>query len=188
MRLFVAIAIPDEVRAAISNLVSKLRPSCPKARWVRVEGLHITLKFIGETPDAKVSECKSALATVPPHPPIEIHCRGVGFFPNARRPGVFWARVEAGPELARLAASVEDALRSLGIARETRAFSPHLTLARFDPPRPVDALHAAAEECGPLEFGSIAASEFHLYQSVLKQGGAEYTQLATFPLTGSKRE
>jgi RNA 2',3'-cyclic 3'-phosphodiesterase len=188
MRLFVAIDIPGDVRAAISALVSKLRSACPKARWARIEGLHVTLKFIGETPDAKFSEIKSALALAAPRPSIAIHFRGVGFFPNARRPRVFWAGVEAGPELAALAAAVEDVLQPLGIPRETRAFSPHLTLARFDPPRPVEELHAAIEKLGPLEFGSVIAGEFYVYQSVLKRGGSEYTRLANFPLSEGEDE
>ena len=188
MRLFVAIDIPDDVRASLSALVSKLRAACPKARWARIEGLHVTLKFIGEIPDGKVSEIQSALALVAPRPPIPIHFQGAGFFPNARRPRVFWAGVEAGPELAALASAVEDVLHPLGIARETRAFSPHLTLARFDPPRPVEELHAAIEKLRPLEFGSATAGEFYLYQSVLKRGGSEYTRLANFPFSGGKRD
>ena len=76
----------------------------------------------------------------------------------------------------------------IALARETRAFSPHLTLARFDPPRPVEELHAAIEKLGPLEFGSATAGEFYLYQSVLKRGGSEYTRLANFPFSGGKRD
>jgi 2'-5' RNA ligase len=185
MRLFVAMDIPEDVRAAISAIVARLRPACPKARWVRIEGLHVTLKFIGETSDAKVLEIKSALASVPSRPPIALIFRGLGFFPNARRPRVLWAGVEAGPEISELAAAVDAALHPLGFAREDRAFAPHLTLARFDEPRGLDALRAAVDTPGAFEFGGTTASEFHLYQSELKRGGAEYTRLATFPLRGS---
>ena len=188
MRLFVATDIPEEVRSAISAAVAKLRPSAPKARWVRIEGLHVTLKFIGEMPSEKLGATRSALSSVPARTPINIRFRGVGFFPSPRRPRVFWAGVEAGPELSELAAAVEAALHPLGIAREERAFSPHLTLARFDPPNPQNALHAAIEKSSPLEFGATTATDFHLYQSVLKPGGAEYTRLATFPFRGSKPE
>jgi 2'-5' RNA ligase len=188
MRLFVAMDIPEGVRAAISAIVAKLRPTCPDVRWVRIEGLHVTLKFIGETPDARVPEIRSALASIVPQPPIAIHFRGLGFFPNPRRPRVFWAGVEAGPDLAAVAAAVDEALQPLGIAREDRAFAPHLTLARFDPPRSQDALGSTTEKLGPVEFGGVTANEFHLYQSVLKRGGAEYTRLATFPLCGSEKE
>jgi RNA 2',3'-cyclic 3'-phosphodiesterase len=188
MRLFVAMDIPEGVRAAISAIVAKLRPTCPDARWVRIAGLHVTLKFIGETPDARVPGIRSALASIAPSSPIAIHFRGLGFFPNAKRPRVFWGGVQAGPDLAALATAVESALDSLGIAREDRAFAPHLTLARFDPPRSQDTLQSAIEKFGPAEFGGVMANEFHLYQSVLKRGGAEYTRVATFPLRGSEKE
>jgi 2'-5' RNA ligase len=188
MRLFVAMDIPEGVRAAISAIVANLHPTCPGARWVRIEGLHVTLKFIGETPDARAPEIRSALASIAPRSPIAIRFRGLGFFPNAKRPRVFWAGAEAGDDLAKLAAAVESCLDPLGIAREDRAFTPHLTLARFDPPRSQDALQSAIEKCGSLEFGGVTANEFHLYQSVLKRGGAEYTRLATFPLRGSEKE
>lgn len=188
MRLFVAMDIPEDVRSAISAIVAKLRPICPNARWVRIEGVHVTLKFIGETPDARVPEIRSALASIAPRSSIAIHFRGLGFFPNAKRPRVFWAGVEAEDDLANLAAAVESCLYPLGIAREDRAFAPHLTLARFDPPLSQDTLHSAVEKLGPVEFGDVTANEFHLYQSVLKRGGAEYTRLATFPLRGSAQE
>jgi len=185
MRLFVAMDIPEGVRSMLAALIARLRPSHRDARWVRIEGLHVTLKFIGETPSEKVNEIKNALASIPPSPPIQINFRGLGFFPNDRRPRVLWAGIAAGPELSALASSVDTALASLGFPREERAFSPHLTLARFDTPRGLDALHAAIEKAGPFEFGSATAKEFHLYQSVLKPGGAEYTRLATFSFAGT---
>jgi 2'-5' RNA ligase len=188
MRLFVALDIPDHVRASLAALVLKLRAACPNARWARIEGLHVTLKFIGETSAEKAEAIKSALAAVPSRSPTSIIFRGLGFFPNGRRPRVLWAGVEDGSELGALAAAVEAALDPLGIPREDREFSPHLTLARFDTPRGLEALHAVVEKSSPVEFGATTAQVFHLYQSVLKPGGAEYTRLATFSFAGSKPE
>jgi 2'-5' RNA ligase len=185
MRLFVAMDIPDDIRSALAGLSSKLRAACRDARWARTEGLHVTLKFIGETPAEKMEGLKTALASIPPRAPISLKFRGVGFFPNERRPRVLWAGVEASPELAALAAAVEGALDPMEIPREERKFSPHLTLARFDGSRGLEALHAAIEKAGPFEFGSATSKEFHLYQSVLKRGGAEYTRLATFPFAAT---
>src|ERR1700688_3384761 len=186
MRLFVALDIPEDVRSALAALTARLRPACRNARWVRIEGLHVTLKFIGETPAEKVDAIKAALASIPSRAPIPINFRGLGFFPNERRPRVLWAGIEASAELAALAAAVKTALDPLGIPREERAFSPHLTLARFDAPRALDALHAVVEKASLLEFGGATAKEFHLYQSILKPGGAEYTRLATFSFAGRK--
>jgi RNA 2',3'-cyclic 3'-phosphodiesterase len=185
MRLFVALDIPEDVRSSLAALVSHLHPSCRSARWARIEGLHVTLKFIGEASPEKTAEINTALASIPSRAPIPLSFRGLGFFPNERRPRVLWAGIEAGPDLAALAAAVETALAGLGIARDERAFSPHLTLARFDTPRGLDALHAAILKAVHLEFGVSTAREFHLYQSVLKPGGAEYTRLATFSFAGT---
>jgi 2'-5' RNA ligase len=188
MRLFVALDIPESVRAALAALLPRLRAACPNARWVRIEGLHVTLKFIGEVSPEKVGPITAAVAALPSRPAIPMIFRGLGFFPNARRPRVLWAGIEADSKLAALAAVVESALNPLGIAREERAFSPHLTLARFDTPRGLETLHAAIEKSPLLDLGNTTAREFHLYQSVLKPGGAEYTRLATFSFAGGKSE
>jgi 2'-5' RNA ligase len=192
VRVFVALDIPEEVRAVIGKLIARLRPACRAARWVQIEGVHLTLKFIGEVQPEKIEPIKSSLGRIRCPDTIELKFRNVGFFPNARRPHVFWAAIEAGPELGALAAAVETSLEPLGIAKEQRAFSPHLTLARLEPHRgtgsvfALDALTKAISGAGPLEFGAGIANEFHLYQSILKSGGAEYTRLATFRFTGDE--
>ena len=182
MRLFVAIDVPEDVRSAIGSPVAQLRGTCQNARWARVEGLHVTLKFIGKIPAEKTEIIETALTSVPCRASISLRFRGLGFFPNERRPRVLWAGVQGGQELAELAAAVDASLHPFGIPREERAYTPHLTLARFDSPQGLDALRAAVRKTGPLEFGGGATKEFHLYQSVLKRGGAEYTRLATFSL------
>jgi 2'-5' RNA ligase len=180
IRLFVAMDIPEDVRRSVAALAAKLHPLCKQARWVRIEDAHLTLKFIGEVLPEQAERIKAALMAVHISAPVEIRFRNVGFFPNERRPHVLWAGIEAGPELSALAAAVESVLEPLGIAREQREFSPHLTMARFSAPENLTALRAAIAAAGNLEFGRCAAGEFHLYQSVLKPGGAEYTRLATF--------
>jgi 2'-5' RNA ligase len=185
MRLFVALDIPDDVRSSLTALAAKLRPACRNARWVRIEGLHVTLKFIGETPAEKSEMVKTALASIPSRAPIPIDFRGLGFFPNDRRPRVLWAGINAGAELAEIASAVEMSLAPLGIPRDERTFSPHLTLARLDTPRVLEALQDAVKKAGQIRFGATTATEFHLYESVLKPGGAEYTRLATFSFEGT---
>ena len=183
MRIFVALDVPETVRISIAGFIAKLRPSCAVARLARLEGLHVTLKFIGEVPPEKIAAITASLAQIPFHNPIEIKFRSVGFFPNQKRPLVFWAGIEAGQELDALAEAVNSSLEPIGIAREQKTFTPHLTLARFKPWRgtpDLDALQKAIAAAAPLEFGSAVAKEFHLYQSILKPGGAEYTRLATF--------
>jgi 2'-5' RNA ligase len=183
VRLFIALDIPESVRESLEKLSRGLRDTCPAARWARIEGAHVTLKFIGETPGDRVGPIRAALASVRAAGAIELRFAGLGFFPSVQRPRVFWAGIEGGPTLGALARSIEERLESLGIPRETRDFHPHLTLARFDSPKDLDALRAAVENLGAPEFGSTRATEFHLYRSVLKRGGAEYTRLATFRIS-----
>jgi 2'-5' RNA ligase len=180
VRLFVAIDIPDAVRAALSSLVATLRPACGNARWTHIENAHATLKFIGEVPVERAEPVRAALMPIRSSASVDMIFRGVDFFPDAARPRVLWAGIESGPALGALASAVETALEPLGIPRERREFSPHLTLARFEKGGSLESLHQAIAAAGPLEFGRGAAREFHLYQSVLKRGGAEYTRLATY--------
>ena len=183
MRVFVALDVPEAVRTALSELSSRLKEICPSARWVRLEGVHITLKFIGELSAEKFEQVRQSLAELPELAPIPVRFAGLGFFPSARRPRVFWAGVEAGPQLAALAAAIEMRLAPLGIPPEQRSFQPHLTLARFESPNRTQALTAAVEALGAPEFGTDVFREFHLYQSVLKRSGAEYTRLMTYPFS-----
>ena len=184
MRLFVALDIPEIVRESLAKLARQLRDTCPGARWVRIEGAHVTLKFIEETPPDRAELIRSALRHMPASGPIELHFAGLGFFPDLRRPRVFWAGIEAGASLRALAASIETRLEPLGIPREPRDFHPHITLARFDSPKGLEPLRAAVEKLGVPEFGRILARELYLYRSVLKRGGAEYTRLASYQISG----
>jgi 2'-5' RNA ligase len=180
MRLFVALDIPEDVCASLATLAAKLKSVCGSARWMSLQNAHVTLKFIGEVPAEKTGAIKAALRTVPFPAALNIIFRGVGFFPNERHPSVLWAGIEGGPRLQDLAKAIETSLEPLGIARDRREFSPHLTLARFNSPEKLAGLRAAIAAAGPLDFGQAIANEYHLYQSVLKRGGAEYTRLATF--------
>jgi RNA 2',3'-cyclic 3'-phosphodiesterase len=181
VRIFAALDVPEVVRATLAELADGLKKTCHSARWTHLQGVHITLKFIGEVPSDKVEAIRVALGDLPGFAPIKLRFAGLGFFPSVRRPRVFWAGVEGGSQLAGLAAAIEAKLEPLGIAPEERDFHPHLTLARFESPQGAQALAAAVEALGTPEFGCEVCSEFHLYQSVLKRSGAEYTRLVTYP-------
>jgi 2'-5' RNA ligase len=181
MRLFVALDIPDAVRRALRELMARLRPEGAGARWVRPEGMHVTLKFLGETDDAKLDSIRAALSSVHSGQAVESDFRGLGFFPDEFHPRVVWCGIEASPNLPLLAADVDRALQPPGFPAESRPFTPHLTLARFNSHKGLDTLVRAANNLKSYYFGSARSSEFHLYQSVLKPSGAEYTRLATFP-------
>src|SRR5437667_7250043 len=147
MRLFVALEIPSAVRENLANLLQSLRAVSPQSKWVRPENLHVTLKFIGEAPEAKLAGIRVALAGVRSEQPVTLEFRGLGFFPNEKHPRVFWAGIEASANLKTLAADIESALEKLR-PRENREFSPHLTLARFERPKLPGALRKAIAENG----------------------------------------
>lgn len=181
MRLFTAIDLSEEVRRNLERLLERLRPAA-RLRWSRPENLHITTKFIGEWPEGRLEELKRALAAIPPPGPVTVAVRGLGWFPNARAPRVFWAGIEAGPGLAELARQTELCTSRLGVPEEGRPYSPHLTLARVPPGTPLAALEKAIAGLPQTDFGVFTAVRFHLYLSELSPGGSRYTRLADFPL------
>lgn len=185
MRLFVAMDLSEEVRAALTQFCEKLRGDFPSARWVRTEGIHVTLKFIDEMNEDRVAAIESALAAVKSSGPVEMKFRSTGFFPDARRPRVFWVGIEGSPNLEEIAALVETQLEPLGIARESREFKPHLTLARIQDARGIEQLHDAVRRHGSIEFGSVRTNEMHLYQSQLGRGGSKYIRLKTFTFSAA---
>jgi len=192
MRLFVALDIDPSIRARIAQFMDGVRGFAPDARWVSAESLHLTLKFIGEWPTECLDELKAALIAVHGQP-AEVTFSGTGFFPAPKSARVFWIGIEAGPELAALAGAIDTATSSLGIDKERRAFTPHLTLARTGSGRPQrvssDRAHSSfrglQEKLAAMPapaFGTMTAREFFLYESKLSPKGAVYAKLARFSL------
>lgn len=188
MRLFVALEIPAAVRDNLAALITELRDLSAKVadkrpRWVRQENLHVTLKFIGEVSPAKLEGIRGALSVIRSEAPVEIRFSGLGFFPNEQHPRVLWAGLDASANLPSLAGDIDSALETQGVARERRAFAPHSTLARIEPPGLHEKLREGIQKNKAREFGSFQAREFHLIESTLKPSGAEYTTLASYPFT-----
>jgi 2'-5' RNA ligase len=179
MRIFIALDIPAQVRERLDEYMERSRSYAPEARWARVESLHVTLKFVGEVSEELVERMKPALSQVKAAP-FAVKFEGIGFFPNAKSPRVFWAGVDGGEALSRLASVVDAALEKLGITREEEAYHPHLTLARASahPLRELTPLATAA----PPRFGTMMAREFFMYRSQPQRGGSKYTKLERFQL------
>jgi RNA 2',3'-cyclic 3'-phosphodiesterase len=180
VRLFVALEVPLEVRESLASLIRELRALAPRAKWVRPENLHVTLKFIGNVEPAKSDEIRTTLATVRAGQPVDVRFRGLGFFPSEKRPRVLWAGVEASANLAELAGAIDERTAALGIEPERRAFAPHLTLARFERPGVSRELQSAITAHASRNFGTLRTSTFQLIESKLKPSGAEYTTLQWF--------
>lgn len=179
LRLFTAIALPADLRDRLAGLAAGF----PGGRRVAAENLHLTLAFIGQVPPARLADIDEALAEIRAAP-FELTLDGVGHFGTARKVRVLWAGVEANPALAALQARVCTALRSLRLDIEARAYSPHVTLARFRAPPPPKRLGPWLAANGLFRAGPVRVDSFALYSSVLTAAGAHYRVEAAYPLDG----
>lgn len=180
MRVFIAVELPNEIRKQLKELQRHLRPLTNSARWVAPESIHITLKFIGEVPDKRVEQIDGALAGLT-WKPFTVSVHGVGFFPGARSPRVFWAGMDA-PTMQGLTEELDARMERLGFEKEKRAFRPHITLARAKDSRIDSSLVAASAKYAEHEFGSFTADRIYLIQSTLKPAGAVYSKVKEYPL------
>ena len=180
MRLFVALAIPAEVREKLALLIRDLKSVDSHPKWINPDNLHVTLKFIGEVAPERVIEISDALAVVRTQQQLIAEFHGIGFFPDARRPSVVWVGIQPSDILSTLAAEVNRVLAIVAVPQEETAFVPHLTIARFKETRLSAGLRDEIEKRKSRAFGMLAANEFHLIESKLKSSGAEYTTLRSF--------
>jgi 2'-5' RNA ligase len=192
MRLFVALDLEDEIRQRIAMYVQGLTGFAPDTRWAKVPSLHVTLKFIGEHPEAGLARLQDTLAKIEAKP-FSLAFRGYGFFPTTSAARVFWLGIEASAELPNLATQVDTALAALSIPREEHIFTPHLTLARSGSGAPrlgreeksssrFERLQKQLSAMAPPDFGTMTAREFFLFRSELSPKGSRYTKLASFAL------
>lgn len=184
LRLFVAIPLEEEVRTALHAAAAPLRDAAPGLRWTPAGRLHLTVKFLGDTPQDRVGPLEGALRDVArAHAAVPLVIRGAGAFPTLRRPRVVWAGVDPAPRLELLQHDVESAFAALGIPVEGRAFRPHVTLARAGAPIALETARALARAVRRFDFGFEGdASSLDLMQSSLTTGGARYVRIATATL------
>ncbi len=203
MRLFVALAVPAAVRAAVGERERAERRGLPAARWVHADNLHLTLVFLGETPPERVSDLEEELGgAFAAHPPLTLRLAGAGCFPppptGGRRPRparVAWVGIEVAEGNERLLALQRDveaaARRVVELPDEGRPYSPHLTLARPRAPWRGEAVERFAAAFGPplgepfrVDAGRLVASELGRGPG----GGALYRDVATFPLAAGTED
>jgi 2'-5' RNA ligase len=180
VRLFLALELPAQVRAALADVQERLRAGEPGWRFVHPQGVHLTLRFLGEVPEPRLLELSPRWrAAASSAEPADVEVAGLGIFPPRGRPRVLWIGLQdrSGGALAALAQALEAEARAAGFPPEDRPFAPHLTLAR-----------AAAEgrprrsvlELGLL--GAFRAESVTLFRSVPGRGGAVYTALEHYPI------
>ncbi len=190
MRLFIAIDINEDIKKRIDEMVERLRPFARDAKWVRSQNLHITLKFLGEVKDGvRVERIKRLLENIAGKTmPFSLHLSGTGFFPDERRPRVFWIGIKESDELLRLFMEVDNGLSSMGFLPEKRGFSGHVTIARFRDYRDADGLMKVIPTYKDIDFGSIEVREIVLMESILNPQGAIYKRIGNFLFTERRKD
>lgn len=187
LRLFIAIELTREIHQNLDKLIRTIQPVGIRGiNWVNSANIHLTLKFLGDTPKTQLHPIVNALAQATlSSAPFELTVKGTGCFPNPRQPRVLWVGVEAPPQLAALQKDIDESLKTLNIPSEVRPFSPHLTLARI------------TEHCDPTvsqktyknlmahtdtSFGGMSVTRITLFQSILSREGSVYSAQAYIPL------
>lgn len=178
LRLFVALEIPEDVRVGVEGAVAPWRERFPAARWVPLENQHVTVKFLGTTWPRLVEIVTRAVAEVAArHEPFETRVVELGAFPSARRARVLWVGLDDSTgQLAAIAESLDEALAK-DFPPEKRGFAPHLTVARFDPPVPLEDLSQASLEVEPFSVDRLI-----LFRSHLRRSAPVYEPMSAFPL------
>lgn len=182
MRLFAAVPIPEPARGEIARLLARLREPGWPLRLVHDQGVHLTVKFFGEVPPARLEVIEEAVrAAVPGTGALPLRLAEIGAFPNFRRPRIIWVGLEAPPALELLQDRLERRAEAIGFPPEGTPFRPHVTLARVREGQrlPPGALDSLANQYQPVEF---LASELVLYESVSASGGPRYEPRLTMEL------
>ena len=182
VRCFVAIEIPEAVKAEIAELQRALKQFRARVSWARSESIHLTLKFLGNVESGLIPEVVGALdAAVSSSKAFMVRAEGVGCFPNSRRPRVMWVGLDGEDDLRVVQGAVESAMEPLGFERETRKFNPHLTLGRVKSTQGIDDVVRRMEQLGFVK-REFPATEIRLMQSDLQPTGAVYTVIHTISL------
>jgi 2'-5' RNA ligase len=186
IRSFVAIEIPEDLRQKLRELLRGLRSTGADVKWVRPEGMHLTLKFLGPVDRENLEAISISLRPITEKfPPLEMKAQGVGAFPSLLNPRVVWAGLEdARGVLPELQKEIEAAVAALGFPPEERPFKPHLTLGRVRSPEGRKALSRMLETKTTLDLGSFRAERVILFRSDLRPEGAVYTKIDEFQLQG----
>jgi 2'-5' RNA ligase len=188
LRLFIAIAVPPEVRQEIGRAQGRLQRHSPPGaiRWTRPEQFHVTLKFLGDVPSEHLAALEKSVNTVCSNSPaLRLSANGIGFFPNAHKPRVIWVGArDDGAQLSELHRRLEEALHWLDQAARPKKFTGHITLGRFKPGHhgSIQKLLELASDLHGQQFGDWQAREVEIVRSELTSVGAEHLQIASFPL------
>jgi 2'-5' RNA ligase len=188
-RAFVAVLIPDHLRARVFDFETRLRADLGDSqgravKWVERENLHVTLKFLGSVPDEKVGPVSSKIeSTASRFGPFDLDVAGAGGFPSRRRPTVLWVGTGEGSDrLGELAAAVEEGLSELGFAKEQKRFHGHITIGRIRRGSQPQSIDSALGAWDPGTFGRFTVDSISLMESELRPSGPIYSAIQRFDL------
>ena len=184
IRSFTAIELPVELKQNIELYINDLKAAAPKIKWVKAENLHLTLKFIGNQPAAITDKViANLISNQAITRPFQLSLSEIGAFPNKKKPRVIWLGINADPHESLYSTFkwIEDQLEKIGIERESRRFSAHLTLGRVKFPGDFTALWEYVQN-NPFEPYNFKVNEFVLIRSFLKPAGAEYQVIQKYSL------
>ncbi|MEM5786743.1 MAG: RNA 2',3'-cyclic phosphodiesterase [Syntrophobacteraceae bacterium] len=186
IRCFIAIALPEAVRRSLEELAFELKKADASVGWVRPEGIHLTLKFLGNISPALVEQIKPLLTGIASRTPVfKLIPAGCGAFPGTKQPRVIWAGLSGDKDsVARLQKEIESALAPLGFEPENRPFRPHLTLGRVKGRQRLQVLQQILLSRQEFTAEPFDVTELVLYKSELRPDGARYTPLFRAPLSG----
>ncbi len=185
MRLFIALDIPEDTKAALADSIRQLRQHDWNVKWVRTENMHLTLRFLGETQASLVTSLTQLIETATlTERAIACQLAPLSVFPNARRPRVIWAGLTGETErLASVARALESGVRDLGFKPETKPFRPHLTIGRVRDGFHPEPDFAALLESVKVPPVAVRFDRVSLYESELTPRGPIYRMLAETPLS-----
>lgn len=182
MRLFAGIPVSGTAESALLGVLARLQQTGWPVRWVRPEGLHLTVKFLGEVAEDRLRAVADTLAVAASGTGmLAFGCTGLGAFPSLARPSVLWAGLEAEPALELLVDRVERGCTDLGFPLEGHPHRPHVTLGRVRRDERLPASAAALLEAERVA-GNFTAERLVLYRSHPGAGGSRFESLLTFPL------
>lgn len=185
VRTFVAVSIVEDVVGRIERLVQNLSRGVEGVKWVPPDKLHFTLKFLGEVEDIDLHEvCTSVAGVTQGLDPFDVLVAGAGAFPSTRRPRTVWVGASTGQEkLIALQKAVDRPLRKLGFPRETRRFTPHVTVGRIRQGNPtLSRLTEHLLENADCDLGVTPVDQVCVFSSELRPDGPEYHVLGRAPL------